>query len=180
MIYTALLRGINVGGKNKVDMKKLKTTIELLGCTNVITYINSGNIVFEQASNEKDNLTYDIEHAIIKDFQLAIKVLIKSIKDIELICRELPDTWVKNEKMRTDVMFLWEKFDYPEIIKRLQINPVDNVKYVPGAILWNVESGNYSKSGMSKLLGNEIYKNMTIRNINTVRKLHQLMIDIDK
>ncbi len=41
--------------------------------------------------------------------------------------------------MRTDVMFLWEKFDDPKIIEHLQINVVDNVKYISGAVLWNVE-----------------------------------------
>ncbi|HKJ81884.1 MAG TPA: DUF1697 domain-containing protein [Ignavibacteriaceae bacterium] len=178
MIYVALLRGINVGGNNKVEMKKLKTTFELLGFTKVVTYINSGNIIFEEMSKEQNVIESEIERAIKQDFQLEIKVLIRNSEDIETICRELPITWIKNEMMRTDVMFLWEKFDSPEIIELLQINPVDNVKYLSGAVLWNVEGKNYSKSGMIKLMGTELYKNMTIRNVNTVRKLHQIMITI--
>jgi uncharacterized protein (DUF1697 family) len=178
MIYVALLRGINVGGNNKVDMKKLKTTFEVLGFTNVVTYINSGNIIFEELSKEQNVIVSEIEKAIKQDFQLEIKVLIRNSENIVTICRELPDKWLKNEMMRTDVMFLWEKFDKPEIIELLQINPVDNVKYLPGAVLWNVEGKNYSKSGMIKLIETEIYKNMTIRNVNTVRKLHQLMTTV--
>jgi uncharacterized protein (DUF1697 family) len=180
MIYVALLRGINVGGNNKVEMRKLKSTFELLGFTNVVTYINSGNIIFEELSRKQSVIVSEIERAIRQDFQLEIKVLIRNLENIETICRELPVTWIKNEMMRTDVMFLWEQFDRPEIIDFLQINPVDNVKYLSGAVLWNVEGNNYSKSGMIKLMGTEIYKNMTIRNVNTVRKLHQLMTDINK
>ncbi|MFT3751872.1 MAG: DUF1697 domain-containing protein [Paludibacter sp.] len=69
MIYVALLRGINVGGNNKVEMKKLKSTFELLGFTNVVTYINSGNIVFEDISKEQVVIVNEIEKAIKKDFQ---------------------------------------------------------------------------------------------------------------
>ena len=179
MIYVALLRGINVGGNNKVEMKRLKNTFELLGFANVVTYINSGNIIFEDFSRRQDIIIDEIESAIKQDFQLELKVLIRNLDNIETICQELPATWLKNEMMRTDVMFLWEKFDRPEIKKDLKINPVDNVKYLPGALLWNVEGKNYSKSGMLKLMGTELYKNMTIRNVNTVRNLHQIMTTIN-
>ncbi|OQB30021.1 MAG: hypothetical protein BWY08_01410 [Bacteroidetes bacterium ADurb.Bin174] len=165
MIYVALLRGINVGGKNKVEMKKLKTTFELLGFTNVITYINSGNIIFEDFSKGQDVIVNEIEKAIKLDFKLEIKVLVRDFENIEAICQKLPATWLKNKMMRTDVMFLWENFDRPEIMELLKINPVDNVKYIPGAVLWNVEGKNYSKSGMIKLIGTELYKNMTIRKL---------------
>ena len=175
MIYVALLRGINVGGKNKVDMKKLKATFESLGYTDVVTYINSGNIVFEEPSKGKDGLVGEIEDAIKRDFQLDIRVLVKDFEDVKFICSQLPDTWVKNEVMRTDVMFLWDDFDRPEILQQIKIGPVDNVKYVSGAILWNVEYKDYTKSGISKLSGTEIFRNMTVRNVNTVRKLYQIM-----
>jgi uncharacterized protein (DUF1697 family) len=56
MTYVALLRGINVGGNNKVEMKKLKTTFETLGFTSVVTYINSGNIIFN--TSDKNGSSY--------------------------------------------------------------------------------------------------------------------------
>ena len=177
MVYVALLRGINVGGNNKVDMKILKTTFELLGYTNVVTYINSGNIIFEESSKRKNVLTAEIEDAIKRDFQLDIKVLVKSIEDIKLVCNQLPDNWVKNEVMRTDVMFLWDDFDRPEILQQIKISLLDNVKYAPGAVLWNIEYKDYTKSGISKLVGTEVFRNMTVRNVNTVRKIYQIMVN---
>lgn len=178
MIYVALLRGINVGGNNKVEMKKLKASLELLGFQKVVTYINSGNIIFEEAKKKQKNIVLEIEKAIQKDFQLDIKVLVRDFQNIDLICKKIPTNWVKDEIMRTDVMFLWEQFDNPKILEKLQINEGDNVKYEGGAILWNVEGKDYNKSGMLKLMGTELYRNMTIRNVNTVRKIHQIMMDI--
>ncbi|HHV85426.1 MAG TPA: DUF1697 domain-containing protein [Petrimonas sp.] len=179
MIYVGLLRGINVGGNNKVEMKKLKTTFESLGFTNVITHINSGNIIFESNSIQQGNITAKVEKAIKNDFQLDLNVLVKDINSIVRIFENLPATWVKDKTMRTDVMFLWEKFDFPEVIEKLRTNPVDNIKYVPGALLWNVEGENYSKSGMLNLMGTDLYRNMTIRNVNTFRKIHQIMMDLN-
>ena len=177
MIYIALFRGINVGGNNKVDMRKLKTTFDSLNFTNVATYINSGNILFEESLKGEEELTQMIEEAVRKDFQLKIKVIVINSEQLNSICRELPTTWVKNESMRTDVMFLREKYDRPEVLEKIQITPVDNVKYVPGAILWNEKGADYSHSGMMKLMGTELYRNMTIRNVNTVRRLHQIITD---
>jgi len=175
MIYVALLRGINVGGNNKMEMKKLQATFEAIGYTNVVTYINSGNIVFETSTKGKDAIANEIEDAIKRDFQLDIKVLVKNFEDIKVINNHLPDTWVKDKVMRTDVMFLWDTFDYPEILQQIIIKHVDNVKYAPGAVLWNVTYNDYPKSGISKLSGTEIFRNMTVRNVNTVRKLYQIM-----
>lgn len=178
MIYVALLRGINVGGNNIVDMKRLKSIFESLGFSHVVTYINSGNIIFEELSKDQKEITRDIEGAIRDNFNLDIKVVIRNLDNIEAVCRELPSSWVKNDIMRTDVMFLWEQFDNPDVIELLDINPVDNVRYISGAILWNVEDKDYYKSGIKKLIGTKLYKNMTIRNVNTVRMLYKLMTTV--
>lgn len=177
MIYVALLRGINVGGNNKVDMKKLKITFESLGFTHVETYINSGNIIFETDKQNQNTIANEIETAIKCDFELAIKVLVRDFTSIKHICEKLPNTWVKNEFMRTDIMFLWKNMDNPQIIEQLQLKPVDNVTYISGALLWNVADKDYDNSALFKLMGTKIYKYITIRNVNTVRKLYQLMLD---
>jgi uncharacterized protein (DUF1697 family) len=50
---------------------------------------------------------------------------------------------------------------------------------MPGAFVWNVEGKDYQRSGMLKLIGTDLYRNITIRNVNTVRKIHQIMTDIN-
>lgn len=176
MVYVALLRGINVGGNNKVDMKQLKELFESVGMKSVKTYINSGNIIF--VSDEKDvtKLTTSLERAIEAEFGFAIKVLLRDLDNIRNVCKNLPASWQNNSDMKCDVMFLWEHFDSEEVLKQLTIKPgIDDVKYVLGAILWRVDRKLVTKRGMTKIVGSELYKHMTIRNCNTTRKLLTLM-----
>ncbi|WP_163580535.1 DUF1697 domain-containing protein [Gracilibacillus saliphilus] len=176
MIYVALLRGINVGGKNKIDMKVLKQTFEQVGMNDVITYINTGNIIFSYNGFSKNELSRLLEEAIHNDFGLQIKVVVRSIKYVSEIMNAIADTWKNDKDMKSDVMFLWDEIDDKSVLENLVIKPnIDTVKYVPGAILWSVDKKNMTKSGMSKIVGSKIYKQVTVRNVNTARKIYELM-----
>lgn len=75
MKYIVLLRGINISGKNIISMKSLKEEIELLGYKNVITYLNSGNIILESEDNE-NNIENNIYNMIVNKFKLNIPIFI--------------------------------------------------------------------------------------------------------
>ncbi|MEC1376051.1 DUF1697 domain-containing protein [Heyndrickxia oleronia] len=176
MVYIALLRGINVGGKNKIDMKVLKQTFEKAGMKDVVTYINTGNIIFSSKGKSQTELSRILEDAIHDDFGLQIKVVVRSIDDVRAIINAIPDTWKNDKDMKSDVMFLWDEIDDESILTKLVIKPiVDTVKYVPGAILWSVDKKNVTQSGMLKIIGSKLYKQVTIRNVNTARKIYELM-----
>lgn len=176
MVYVALLRGINVGGRNKIDMKMLKQVFERVGMRSVLTYINTGNIIFTVNGHTKTTLTQLLEEAILSNFALPIKVLVRSLDDIQEVIHSLPDEWKNDKQMRSDVLFLWDEIDDESVMEQLVIKPqIDTVKYVPGAILWSVEKKFITKSGMSRLIGTKLYKQMTIRNVNTTRKIYELM-----
>ncbi len=176
MVYIALLRGINVGGKNKIDMKLLKQTFEQAGMNDVVTYINTGNIIFSFNDKSKTELSCILEETIHYDFGLQIKVVVRSVDDVRGIINAIPETWKNDKDMKSDVMFLWDEIDDASVLKNLDIKPnVDTVKYVPGAILWSVDKKNVTKSGMSKIIGSKLYKQVTIRNVNTARKIYELM-----
>ena len=176
MVYIALLRGINVGGKNKIDMKLLKQTFEQVGMNDVVTYINTGNIIFSYKGLSKTELSSCLEEAIYHDFGLQIKVVVRSVDDVREITKAIPNTWKNDKDMKSDVMFLWDEIDDESVLGNLVIKPnIDTVKYVPGAILWSVDKKNVTKSGMSKIIGSKIYRQVTVRNVNTVRKIYELM-----
>jgi len=176
MIYVALLRGINVGGKNKVEMRKLKTTFEDVGMGNVTTYINSGNVVFTDSRRKSPRIVSVLEAAIAADLGLEIKVLIRDFPAIKTVLKALPKQWTNDATMRCDVMFLWERFDRKEVLEELTIMPeIEDVKYVPGAVIWRVDRANVTRSRIFKMIGTDLYRGMTIRNCNTVRKLAELM-----
>jgi uncharacterized protein (DUF1697 family) len=78
--------------------------------------------------------------------------------------------------MRCYVMFLWEDVDSPSVLNQLTIKDgIDDVKYLPGAIVWRVDRHMLTKSGMMRLTRDNLYEQMTIRNVNTVRKLAEMI-----
>ena len=78
--------------------------------------------------------------------------------------------------MRCFVMFLWEKVDDPSVLDKVTIKDgLDDVMYVPGAVVWRVDRDVVTRSGMMRLTSDDLYKQMTIRNVNTVRRLADLM-----
>ena len=175
MIYIALLRGINVGGNKKVSMKELKSVFESLEHRDVITYINSGNVIFTDPEKNKTSLTQKIEKAIEQKFGFEVKVLVRDAKNIKKVAKAIPASWHNDTEQRTDILFLWDEFDSKKTIELIKHNPaVDTLKYMAGAIIWNFDRRNYNKSGMHDLIGTPVYKNMTARNVNTVRKLAKL------
>jgi uncharacterized protein (DUF1697 family) len=174
--YVALLRGINVGGHAVVSMKELKACFEELGFQDVATYINSGNIIFKDSRKDVAKLTALIEAGIKAHRKMDIRVVVKSKDDLAAICQKMPRDWVTDKDMRTDVMFLWDEVDSPEIISSIATNPkVDRLLHLKGAVVWNVNRKDYDKSKLPKIIGTKIYKNMTARNANTTRKLLALM-----
>lgn len=176
MKYVALLRGINVGGNNRVEMPKLKGIFEDLGYLDVVTYINTGNVIFETEEKNNELIKKEIEKVLKDNFKFEIRVVLRDGKNIEKVCKKIPTDWQNNDEMKTDVLFLWEEFDNKKSLDLINKKEgIDNLIYVDGAIVWNVDRKNYTKSGMNKFINSILYKNMTARNVNTVRKLRELM-----
>jgi uncharacterized protein (DUF1697 family) len=175
MMYLALLRGINVGGQNKVEMSRLKTVFESIGATEVRTYINSGNVIFEH-DRAPTRLVAAIEKAIETEFGFAVRIVLRTVDEVKSLTKAIPDAWKEDSAMRCYVMFLWDDVDAPSVLDLLTIkDAIDDVKYVPGTIVWRVDRDVLTRSGMMRLTSDNLYKQMTIRNVNTVRKLADLM-----
>lgn len=176
MIYIALLRGINVGGNAKVEMKKLKVTFENLGFTKVKTYINSGNVIFEDLQQTQQNIVDSIEKEIFRDFGFGVKVLVRDLNSIQNVVEHIPEDWQNNSQMKTDIMFLWSQIDSIDVLNQFKSKPgIDNFIYTAGAVVWNIDRSNYNQSLVPKMLGSKLYSQMTVRNVNTVRKVYDLM-----
>ena len=173
--YVALLRGINVGGNSKIEMKTLKALVEKLGFQQVSTYINSGNVLFISDLDPKV-IREMLESEIKVHFGIMLSVMIRDAQNIDELCTAFPKSWTNDDDQKTDILFLSEDYDHPEILNLISHDPrIDTLIYVKGAIGWNVSRSDYPKSGMHKFIGTPVYKNMTARNINTLRKLNDLL-----
>lgn len=178
MKYVAFLRGINVGGKSKVPMSELKECFEELGFKNVLTYINSGNVIFE-AKGAANVVSTKIKTALAKKFKLPIgpiKVVIVSYDQLKTIVRKAPKGFGQTPaKYYSDVVFLIDVAS-KDAFGTFELHPeVDAVWPGPGVVYFRRLSAKRTKSRMSKIVGKPIYKNMTIRSWNTTTKLLSLM-----
>lgn len=111
MKFVALLRGINVGGNNKVNMKLLKKSFERVYMESVKTYINSGNIIFETKESSKKKISKILEQVILEDFDLPIKVLIRSFNEIKNTVNNIPQGWVNDSIWESVTIYLWDEID---------------------------------------------------------------------
>src|SRR5688572_15219191 len=116
MRYLALLRGINVGGKNKVRMEQLKTAFEETGMTSVRTYINSGNVIFSSAIRGRPRLSKILEDAIAKHFGFKVDVLLRDFRSLRAVVKAMPTHWTNDATMKCDVVFLMDDVARPSVL----------------------------------------------------------------
>jgi uncharacterized protein (DUF1697 family) len=165
-----------VGGKNKVEMSRLREVFAVSGMESVGTYINSGNVVFVPPVEAGDGLAELLEAAILDEFGFEVRVLLRDLPGISRVTAAMPDTWVTGPEMRCDVLFLWESVDTPGLIETIDFNPeIEDVLHVEGALVWRVDRANATRSRLARIVGTDFYKQLTIRNSNTVRKIESLM-----
>lgn len=179
MKYVALLRGINVGGKNKVAMAELKSCLELAGYANVKTFLNSGNVVFSSESFDQQEIAKHIEQLLIKYFTFdsdLIKVLVLSEEDLQQVVSGAPKNFGKEPGLyHSDVVFLIGL--KPETVAdHFVLNPeVDSIWQGTKVFYFRRLSDLRTKSRLNQIIGKPSYKSMTVRTWNTVVKLVALL-----
>lgn len=175
-VFVALLRGVNVGGNNMISMRSLKESFETMGFKQVTTYINSGNIVFKTKENDARKLEKKLEQMLSKDYQLGSKVVIRSLAEMDQLVKSLPQSWGGDSDWRYNVIFLRYSIDSEKILADLPIkSDIEEILYRQGTLLWSALASEANRSNMVKLSSRKIYHDMTVRNLNTTRKLHELM-----
>lgn len=181
MKYVALLRGINVGGNNKVPMADLRDCLENVGLKNVRTYIQSGNVLFVSSEKGEAKLTTEMEQAIEKTFGFSVVVALFSQPEFEDIATNLPKDWLKNPEWKYNYLFLKKPTTAQEALDALgdQKTEIEYVKAGNGVLYQAMSIKLFGSTTASKMIGTPIYKRMTIRNHNTVQKLLELLIADD-
>ena len=176
MRYVLLLRGINVGGKNKVSMNDLKMNIGELGYQNVVTYINSGNVIFDIDDNIE---TVKIKIAeMLKNVFFPIQYVIITREEYLEEVSNLPEWW--NETLaRKDVLFYSDEVDYEKLKARINEMPLHDeiVHFGRKAVFWGkYTEKEYLRTSYHKLLMKEkFYPMLTIRNERTFKKLAEIL-----
>lgn len=175
-VFVALLRGVNVGGNNMISMRDLKVSFEQMGFKQVTTYINSGNIVFKTKEPDVRKLEKKIEQLLSKDYNLDSKVVVRKLAEIETLVNSLPRSWGDDSTRSYNVIFLRHTIDSEQLLDEIKTdNDIEEVVYRPGTLLWSTQKSERDRSQLLKLPSRKVGKEITVRNVNTTRKLHELM-----
>lgn len=176
MKYIALLRGINVGGNNKIAMAELKICFEDLGFKNVITYINSGNVIFETTKQDKESLIQKCQEAIEKQFGFHIICSVITAKELEAALKQSPKWWGKDSESKHNAIFVIAPITAKQISQSIgEAKPeYEKVAVIEPIIFWSAPIKTFSRTRYSKIVGGKFYKSITIRNDRTTKKLLEL------
>lgn len=175
--FALLVRGINVGGKNKVAMADLRQQLTDLGLGQVETYINSGNIFFTSDLSRSQlveclSTFFENHYPFIERFSLL------SREDYEAECANLPNWWTE-EMARKDVLFYTEGLDRESVEEKLLALDLGEevLHFGKLAVFWGKFSEeSYAKTAYHKhLMKMPFYRQMTIRNANTFDKIGTLL-----
>jgi uncharacterized protein (DUF1697 family) len=179
MKYVALLRGVNVGGNHRVPKAEFQAVLESLGFRDIVIYINSGNAVF---SSDDEPRVSDVQAALETHFGFDIPTLILPGEKVKAIAAAIPQDWTndapKPDKsgQKSDVLYLFDEANAPDMLEKIGYRPdVEMMIYVDGAVLANVSRLNQSKYSLLRIVGTPLYRQMTIRNIATAKKLAELV-----
>ena len=178
MKYIAFLRGINISGKNKTSMPELKKLLEENNYQNVLTYLNSGNIIFECNINNKQTIMNNIHTLIKTKFILDIPVYITTDKELEDILNNSPKWWGSNNKEIYDnLIFIIPPTKYEEVYNTIG-SPKEGLEQIEeynNCIFWSFDLNNYRKSNWwVKTASTDIKDKITIRTANTMRKILEI------
>ena len=173
--YIALLRGINISGKNRIPMAELKKGFEDLSFQNVKTYLNSGNVIFSNGEEDNQALKSIIEQMIKERFGLQIPVYVITKEKLEDILDHAPEWWGKGDREIYDnLIFILPPATFSEVYERIG-EPKESLEKIMNyrdAIFWSFDLKHYQKTNWwPKTAGLEIGTKLTIRTANTVRKI---------
>lgn len=176
--YVALLRGINVGGKNLIPMTGLKTCFEENGFDDVRTYIQSGNVVFSSPVSNQAELTRRIERMLGTTFDhYDARVVLRSRSQIRSIVDRAPKGFgAEPAQYRYDVVFLKPPLTARTVVESVPTKEgVDRIWAGTGVVYFSRLTSRAVQSRLTRVASMPIYQQMTIRNWNTTTKLRELV-----
>ena len=175
--YLALLRGINVGGRNMVKMPDLRSCFGRLGFNNVTTYIQSGNVLFDCRLKGPSRLAVVIEEALAAELSCTPAVVIVSEEQLARVVRQAPPAFGTDPvAYRYDVVFLRPPVRARDVLPTVSIKAGVDEAFEANEVLYLKKlKARASQSHFPKLVGSAAYKSMTVRSWYTTTELYRLI-----
>jgi uncharacterized protein (DUF1697 family) len=173
------LRGINVGGRNKVPMVELRAAFEAAGHVDVSTYIQSGNVLFT-SNTPRASLEADLERALERRFGFPMVVVVRSHAQLRSVVTQAPAKFgTRPNTYHSDALFLRSPLTPAQVMKIVKLRDgVDQAWPGRGVVYFARLSAQRTKSRLSSIMGTPEYANMTIRSWATTTKLLALLDEV--
>lgn len=172
--YLALLRGINVGGKNLVKMADLRAAFEAMGLAEVATFIASGNVLFRAPRQRREALAARIESELTAGFGVELKVVLLTTAQLKVVVASAPPGFGR-EAYRSDVIFIRRPLTVKRAFGVLEMREgVDRAWPGKGVVYFSRLDAKATSSRLGRVVALPEYKNMTIRSWSTTTKLLDL------
>jgi uncharacterized protein (DUF1697 family) len=169
--YLALLRGINVGGRNLVKMDDLRAAFEELDVADVETYIASGNVLFRAPRQKRADLAARLESALSRRFETELKVVLLTERQLRTVVDSAPRGFGRESHL-ADVLFVREPLTVRKVMSVVETKEgVDEVWAGTVVVYWSRLAARASSSRLAKLASRPEYKSMTARSWSTTQKL---------
>ena len=177
--YIALLRGINVSGHKKIIMADLRVLLDALGYNNVITYIQSGNVIFKSNETNVAILQNQIHEAILESYNFEVEVLVKKRNDLEKIVDQNPYTDTKDLEENKIYFVLLKEIPEIELVRKLKNIEFENEQFIVSneCIYLRCGLGAGKAKCNNNFLESTLKISATSRNYRTVQKLLELSKD---
>ena len=176
--YIALLRGINISGRNKVPMAELKQCFEALNFVKIRTYLNSGNVIFSSEETVAAALTHRIEGRLQRQFGLEIPVFVLPQENLADILAHAPNWWgTENKAIYDNLIFILTPATFAEVYREIGApkEGLEQIQAYQSAVFWSFCRTAYQKTNWWPKTANTTIKDkITIRTANTVKKLLEL------
>lgn len=173
--YIALLRGINVGGRNLVKMDELRAVVEEMGFEDVATYIASGNLLFRAPRQKGDELSARLEAELSRAFDTDLRVVVLTDSQLSRIVEDAPPGFGAASDL-CDVIFLRKPLTASTALGIAEMREgVDRSWAGRGVVYFSRLAAKKTSSRLNKIVGTPEYKNMTIRSWATTTKLARLV-----
>jgi uncharacterized protein (DUF1697 family) len=172
--YVALLRSVNVGGR-KVNMKQLAALFEGLGYDDVVTYIQSGNVVFSTGSRSANAVARAIEAGIERELGIDVSTLVRSKAELARILRTNPFLRTKADPAKLHVTFLAAKPSAASVRKAGELDRgSDEFRVVGREVYLHCPNGYGTTKINNTFFERKLETVATTRNWNTVNRLVEL------
>ncbi len=178
MRYIALLRGINISGKNKISMPELKTALTEKGFADVKTYLNSGNVLFSDDEQDADKLAESLRSIIFEAFLLEIPVFVISQTGLRALLEKAPAWWGSESKdIYDNLIFAIAPYSIKNVAEKIgePTAELEKVQICGNAAFWSFDRKLYAKANWwKKTAAPGIGEMITIRTANTLRKIAEM------